>query len=89
MTQFSLLSLVPGLLRALEDCADPELDYYEQRLVKPTSVRTSDRKSCMSIYGPLKRPSQLTSYSAGIYGHALAIVREREFVWAIYPSAAT
>lgn len=46
MTQFSLLSLIPGLLGALEDCADPELNYYEGRLFKPTSVRTSDRKSC-------------------------------------------
>lgn len=45
MTQFSLLSLVPGLLRNLEDCSDPELNSYESKLIKPTSVRTSDRRS--------------------------------------------
>lgn len=45
MAQFSLLSLVPGLLRSLQDSSDPELDSYESTLVKPTSVKTSDRKS--------------------------------------------
>lgn len=49
MTQFSLLSLIPGLLGALEDCADPDLNYYEGKLFKPTSVKTSDRKSCMYL----------------------------------------
>ena len=45
MTQFSLISLIPGLLHSLQDCSDPELDSYESTLIKPTSVRTSDRKS--------------------------------------------
>lgn len=45
MTQFSLLSLVPGLLRNLEDCSDPDLNSYESKLRKPTSVKTSDRQS--------------------------------------------
>src|SRR4051812_27522733 len=48
MMQFSLISLIPGLLRSLQDCADPELNNYEKNLVKPTSLRTSDRTSCMS-----------------------------------------
>ena len=43
MAQFSLLSLIPGLLRNLQDCSDPDLNSYESILVKPTSVRTSDR----------------------------------------------
>jgi len=51
MTQFSLLSLIPGLLNALEDCADPELNYYEGKLFKPTSVKTSDRKSLLTFMG--------------------------------------
>ncbi|KAF8439214.1 transport protein Avl9-domain-containing protein [Terfezia claveryi] len=51
MTQFSLLSLIPGLLGALEDCADPELNYYEGKLFKPTSVKTSDRKSLLTFMG--------------------------------------
>ena len=46
MLQFALVSLIPGLLRNLEDCADPDLDLYEKCLVMPTSLRTSDRKSC-------------------------------------------
>ena len=46
MTQFSLISLVPGLLRCLQDSSDPELDSYESTLVRPTSVKTSDRRSC-------------------------------------------
>ena len=47
MMQFSLISLIPGLLRRLEDCADPELDSYEKNLVMPTSLKTSERSSCM------------------------------------------
>jgi hypothetical protein len=48
MMQFALISLIPGLLRKLEDCADREFDSYEKKLMKPTSLRTSDRRSCMS-----------------------------------------
>lgn len=46
MMQFSLISLVPGLLRSLHDCADPEFDHHQQSLVRPSSLRTSDRNSC-------------------------------------------
>ena len=48
MMQFSLISLVPGLLRKLEDCADPDFDNYEKNLIKPTSLKTSERNSCRS-----------------------------------------
>ncbi|RFU35615.1 hypothetical protein B7463_g680, partial [Scytalidium lignicola] len=34
-----------------KDCADPELDSYEKNLVKPTSVKTSDRSSLLSYMG--------------------------------------
>lgn len=51
MTQFSLLSLIPGLLRNLEDCSDPDLNSYESKLRKPTSVKTSDRQSLLRFMG--------------------------------------
>ncbi|RPA85896.1 hypothetical protein BJ508DRAFT_411528 [Ascobolus immersus RN42] len=51
LTQFSLLSLVPGLLNSLQDCADPALNTCESRLKKPTSVKTSDRKSLLTFMG--------------------------------------
>lgn len=51
MMQFSLISLIPGLIRKLQDCADPELDSYERGLTKPTSLKTSDRNSLISYMG--------------------------------------
>lgn len=51
MMQFSLISLIPGLLRNLQDCAGPELDNYEKRVTKPTSLRTSDRNSLLAYMG--------------------------------------
>ena len=46
MMQFGLISLIPGLIRHLEDCADPDLDSYERKMVQPSSLKTSDRNSC-------------------------------------------
>ncbi|KAJ4270441.1 hypothetical protein NW762_002123 [Fusarium torreyae] len=51
MMQFSLLSLIPGLIRNLQDSADPELNSYEANLSKPTSLRTSDRNSLLCYMG--------------------------------------
>ncbi|OLN95567.1 Late secretory pathway protein AVL9 [Colletotrichum chlorophyti] len=51
MMQFSLISLIPGLIRNLIDCADPELNNYEKRLTRPTSLRTSDRNSLLTYMG--------------------------------------
>ncbi|KAI1881371.1 hypothetical protein JX265_000197 [Neoarthrinium moseri] len=51
MMQFSLISLIPGLLRNLQDCAGPELDEYNKNLSQPTSLRTSDRNSLLSYMG--------------------------------------
>lgn len=51
MMQFSLISLIPGLIRNLQDCADPELENYEKQLAKPTSLKTSDRSSLLSYMG--------------------------------------
>lgn len=47
MLQFALVSLIPGLLRSLEDAADPDFDSYERDLVTPTSLKTSERHSRM------------------------------------------
>ena len=47
MLQFALISLIPGLLRSLQDAADPEFDNYEKNLVMPASLKTSERNSCM------------------------------------------
>lgn len=51
MLQFALVSLIPGLLRRLQDAADPDFDSYEKNLVMPTSLKTSDRNSLLSYMG--------------------------------------
>ncbi|KAK5660501.1 hypothetical protein OQA88_13049 [Cercophora sp. LCS_1] len=51
MMQFSLISLIPGLLRNLQDSAGPDLDNYEKKLTQPTSLRTSDRNSLLTYMG--------------------------------------
>lgn len=51
MMQFSLISLIPGLIRKLQDCADPELNTYEETLTPPTNLRTSDRASLQAYMG--------------------------------------
>ncbi|KAI3331406.1 transport protein Avl9-domain-containing protein [Ustulina deusta] len=51
MMQFSLISLVPGLLRNLQDSAGPDMNSYEKRLSRPTSLRTSDRNSLLAYMG--------------------------------------
>jgi hypothetical protein len=51
MIQFSLISLIPGLIRQLQDCADPSFNGNESKLVKPSSVKTSDRASLLTYMG--------------------------------------
>ncbi|KAK7218809.1 hypothetical protein V2G26_006812 [Clonostachys chloroleuca] len=51
MVQFSLISLIPGLLQKLQDCADPELNTHETKLSKPTSLKSSNRSSLLSFMG--------------------------------------
>ncbi|KAF2427271.1 hypothetical protein EJ08DRAFT_593154 [Tothia fuscella] len=51
MMQFSLISLIPGLIRNLQDCADPAFNSYEDNLVRPTSLKTSERASLLSYVG--------------------------------------
>lgn len=51
MIQFSLISLIPGLISSLQDCADPAFDTYSQTVEKPTSLKTSDRGSLLAYMG--------------------------------------
>ncbi|KAG5293299.1 AVL9-like protein [Histoplasma capsulatum G186AR] len=51
MIQFSLISLIPGLIHHLEDCADPSFDSYGESTVKPTSLKTSERSSLLAYMG--------------------------------------
>ncbi|OAA47831.1 LAlv9 family protein [Metarhizium rileyi] len=51
MVQFSLISLIPGLIRNLQDCADPELDNFEKKLAKPTTLQSSNRNSLLTFMG--------------------------------------
>jgi hypothetical protein len=46
MMQFALISLIPGLIRHLQDSADPKFNSCEEKLVMPTSLKTSERSSC-------------------------------------------
>ncbi|KAF2765390.1 hypothetical protein EJ03DRAFT_209211 [Teratosphaeria nubilosa] len=49
--QFSILSLIPGLVRNLKDCADPHLNKDAESRQQPDSVRTSDRASLLAYMG--------------------------------------
>ncbi|KAK0942995.1 hypothetical protein LTR29_005375 [Friedmanniomyces endolithicus] len=49
--QFSLLSLIPNLVKNLQDCADPQMNSHAESLRKPDSVRTSDRSSFLAYLG--------------------------------------
>lgn len=49
--QYSLISLLPGLLQTLEDCGSPPLAARAKTLTKPNSLKTSDRKSMMAYLG--------------------------------------
>ncbi|KAI9684363.1 MAG: late secretory pathway protein avl9 [Trizodia sp. TS-e1964] len=51
MMQFSLISLIPGLIRNLQDCADPEFNSYEEYYVMPKSLKTSERGSLLAYMG--------------------------------------
>ncbi|KAF7298782.1 UDENN domain-containing protein [Mycena indigotica] len=49
--QYSLVSLLPGLLQTLDDCGSPPLAARAPTLSQPTTLRTSDRKSMMAYTG--------------------------------------
>ncbi|KAF9448726.1 hypothetical protein P691DRAFT_800360 [Macrolepiota fuliginosa MF-IS2] len=49
--QYSLISLLPGLLQTLEDCGSPPLANRAPTLSRPNSLKTSDHKSMMAFMG--------------------------------------
>ncbi|EIN12866.1 hypothetical protein PUNSTDRAFT_50093 [Punctularia strigosozonata HHB-11173 SS5] len=49
--QYSLISLIPGLLQSLEDCGSPPLNTRAPTLMQASSLKTSDRKSMMAYLG--------------------------------------
>ncbi|KAI8978701.1 transport protein Avl9-domain-containing protein [Trametes punicea] len=49
--QYSLVTLIPGLLQNLDDCGSPPLATRAQTLSRPTSLKTSDPKSMMAYMG--------------------------------------
>ncbi|KPV73583.1 uncharacterized protein RHOBADRAFT_54788 [Rhodotorula graminis WP1] len=49
--QYSLVTLIPALLTALDDAASPVLDQRSHRLTKPTSLKTSDKYSLIRYLG--------------------------------------
>lgn len=51
MMQFALISLIPGLLRQLQDCADPSFSSNEEKAKPSTGVKTSDRPSLLAYMG--------------------------------------
>ncbi|KAF2450319.1 hypothetical protein P171DRAFT_460048 [Karstenula rhodostoma CBS 690.94] len=51
MMQFALISLIPGLIRHLQDAADPKFNSCETNLVMPTSLKTSQRSSLITYMG--------------------------------------
>ncbi|KAK8188065.1 transport protein Avl9-domain-containing protein [Phyllosticta capitalensis] len=51
LMQFSLISLIPGLIRNLQDCADPAFNSYAENLERPTSLKTSERASLLAYMG--------------------------------------
>lgn len=51
MIQFSLISLIPGLIRNLQDCASVDLNSHEDSLATPSSCKTSDRSSLLAFMG--------------------------------------
>lgn len=51
MVQFSLVSLIPGLIRNLQDSAGPELNSYCESLTQSTSLQSSNRASLLQYMG--------------------------------------
>ncbi|KAJ2912139.1 hypothetical protein MD484_g8276, partial [Candolleomyces efflorescens] len=49
--QYSLVSLLPGLLQNLDDSGSPPLATRATTLSKPTSLKTSDHKSMLAFMG--------------------------------------
>lgn len=99
MIQFSLISLIPGLIDSLEDSADPAFDNYSQSIEKPTSLKTSERNSCMacpagvvyadnSVLAYMGLPLQIFGKVCSSASHSSTLIPTGKHVWSIYPLAA-
>ena len=51
MIQFALVSLIPGLIRHLQDAADPELNNCETMISTPKRLESNSRSSLLSFMG--------------------------------------
>lgn len=49
--QYSLVTLIPALLQTLDDCGSPPLNARAPTLSRPSSLKTSDRKSLLAFAG--------------------------------------
>lgn len=92
--QYSFVSLLPGLLQTLNDCGSPPLG--APALSRPTSLRTSDRKSMaacarlpLDIFGndaflqpylPLQQLDVAADTKSWLYGSTNSIVTQRKEV---------
>ncbi|KAJ7301445.1 hypothetical protein DFH08DRAFT_827566 [Mycena albidolilacea] len=54
--QYSLVSLLPGLLQTLDDCGSPPLAACAPTLSRPTSLKTSAKKIMMAYAGVYQAP---------------------------------
>lgn len=87
MMQFSLISLIPGLLRNLQDSAGPDMNSYEKQLSRPTSLRTSDRNSLLAYMGlPLQIFGKVMALPRLIFELRLMIIPGKP-VWALYAAS--
>ena len=71
MMQFAFISLIPGLIYQLQDCADPALDQYASSVSKATSLKTSERASC-KLYSIHTDGTSLIFASDGLHGSPFA-----------------
>lgn len=63
-----------GLLQTLDDCGSPPLASRAPSLSRPTSLRTSDRKSMMSFMGlPLDIFGKVSYYCLETFVHKLML----------------
>jgi hypothetical protein len=80
MMQFALISLIPGLIRNLQDSADPSLDSYGRTVERPTTLKTSERSSCALVPSTcvdMYRDVVYTDeHSTIIHGTTIATIRE-------------
>ncbi|KAL2415598.1 Late secretory pathway protein AVL9 [Exophiala dermatitidis] len=78
MMQFALISLIPGLVRNLQDAADPSLDSYAQTVTRASALKTIlaymglplqifGRGSFFGPYTPLQQLDILADYDTKSY----------------------